>query len=232
MTTDTLGVDTWRTPHGVSVQLAHRTLTSDWNTLSAILTHDEYGLPHGQTGVLVDIGAHIGGWAIGAKLDNPAATVIAVEALPENVSLIRHNAERAGVDIEVIHGGASCGTEPVTIAYGSTESDFAKAHEFIGGGIWHDEASDRRTIVLDPVTLYSIVYRHGPIRLLKIDCEGCEWSFLDDPAIESVQEIVGEYHPRQGFGPARLRELLDPTHIIDFVDEREPFGNFRAVRRD
>ena len=187
-------------------------------------------MPRKQRGTFLDVGSHIGGWAIGAALDNPAATVVAIEALPENVHLIRHNAKRAEVDVTVIHGGASCGTEPVTIAYGSTESDFAKAHEFIGGGIWHTDASDRRTIDLDPVSLASIVAEHGPVRLMKIDCEGCEWSFLDDPSISEVHEIVGEYHPRQGFGPARLRELLDATHEVTFVDEAEPFGNFRAVR--
>lgn len=228
--TDVLGVDTWRSPRGVPVQLAYRPETSDWNTLSAILTHDEYDLPHGQSGVFLDVGAHIGGWSIGAALDNPDATVVAIEALPENVTLIRHNAKRAGVDVVVIHGGASCGTEPVTVAYGSTETDFARAHEFIGGGIWHDDASDRRTIDLDPVSLSSIVAEHGPVRLMKIDCEGCEWSFLDDPAIADVQEITGEYHPRQGLGPLRLREMLEPTHVVT-LDDAEPFGPFRAVRR-
>ena len=221
--------DTWTTPGGIRATLFFRENTSDWNTVNAIMgTNDEYKLASGMTGLLLDVGAHIGAWTIAAALDNPACQVVAIEALPENCEIIRENVSlnKVGDRVAVIEGAATCGTDPVTIAYGSTETEFARGHEFIGGGIWHDDAGDRKTIEAMPVTLEQF----GSVRLLKIDCEGCEWQFLDTPAVAIVEEMTGEYHPRQGYGPARLRELLEKTHKVT-LNDAEPFGLFTAVRR-
>lgn len=220
MTTDMLAVDTWRTPGRAVVQLAHRPETSDWNTLSSILTHDEYGIPKGQTGVFLDVGAHIGGWAIGVALDNPQATVIAVEALPENVSLLRHNAKRAEVEITVYDRAANDGSDAL-MGYGDTSTDFGRQHEFIGGM----DRNGVRTTEVRGISLALIVAVHGPIRLMKIDCEGCEYPFLASPAIGQVQEIVGEVHA----GWDRLVAILAATH--DVTGDGKDFGAFRAVRR-
>lgn len=224
-----LASDTWTTPGGIRATLFFRENTSDWNTVNAIMgTNDEYKLASGMTGLLLDVGAHIGAWTIAAALDNPEAQVVAIEALPENVEVIRENVSlnKVGDRVAVIEAAASCGTDPVTIAYGSTDTEFARGHEFIGGGIWHDDASDRKTIEVLSVTLEAF----GPVRFLKIDCEGCEWQFLDSPAIGNVAEMTGEYHPRQGHGPARLRELLEATHTVT-LDDTLDFGPFTAIRR-
>lgn len=222
-------LDTWRTPHGREAVLQYRADTSDWNTVNSIMgSNDEYHLARGMTGTLLDVGAHIGAWTVAAALDNPDAHVIAIEALPENVDLVRRNVALNGVAdrVTVIEGAASCGTEPVAIAYGSRVSDFEAQHYWIGGGIWHVDAVDRQVIEQPPVQLADF----GPVRSLKIDCEGCEWQFLDSPAVADVDEMVGEYHPRHGYGPARLREMLEPTHVLTLDDARD-FGPFRAVRR-
>lgn len=221
----------WVTPGGHQVTMEYRDDTSDWNTISAILTHDEYGMPHGTTGLglmstIVDVGAHVGAFAIGAKVDNPDATVVAIEALPENVELIRRNAELNAVEIDIRH--AAAGTNG-RIRYGSRMSDFEAQHYYIGGGVWQDNP-DATVIDVPTISIIDIFGEYGTISVLKIDCEGCEWSFLDDPLVLLVDAIVGEYHPRNGNGPARLRELLEPTHVVTLNDD-EPFGNFRAVRR-
>lgn len=225
MATATLGLDTWRTPGGVLVQLAHRPQTSDWNTLSAILTHDEYGMPKGKTGVFLDVGAHIGGWAVGVALDNPAATVIAIEALPENASLIVHNVKRAGVEERVTVYQRAAGREgaAVEIGYGDMSTEFGRQHEFIGNA----GATSNRTVSVPVITLEGVLKEaHADsIALMKIDCEGCEYPFLASPAIGQVEEIVGEVHA----GWDRLVALLDATHIV--TGEGKDFGSFRAVRR-
>ena len=223
---DELASDTWRTPGGRLLDLWFRPDTTDWNTLSAILTHSEYPIPRGEPGVFVDVGAHIGGWALGVAADNPLGRVFAIEALPENADLIRRNAESNGLDVVVLNRAA--GTDPV-VAYGTTDEEFQRQHRYIGGAIWQTGES-RRTVTLPTMSLTSLLRLTGPIRLLKIDCEGCEWAFLDDPAIGEVQEITCEYHPRGGFGPSRVRELLGATHDVT-LDDSQPFGPFRAMRR-
>lgn len=222
------------TPNDHAVSALYRSDTSDWNTISACLHDDEYGLAERSwEGVAIDVGAHVGGATMALLADNPGLRVVAIEALPQNVALLRSNLERNGFldRVEVIEGAANCGTEPVTIAYGTNVGTrFVREHRFIGGGIWQDGGPGGERVSSQPVSLSSIVARYGPISLVKIDCEGCEWSFLDDPAIALVSEIRGEYHPREGNGPAELRALLEATHDVT-LDDAEVFGPFRAVRR-
>lgn len=217
----------WRTPGGHDVSMIYRTDTTDWNTISAILTHDEYTMPRGLSGLIVDVGSHVGAFAIGAALDNPDATVLAIEAIPENWEQIVRNTKLNGVKTLTAWNYAA-GSDG-QVAYGTTGEDFERQHRYIGGAIWQDGA-DRKVIDLPTMALAEIVSRHKEVAFLKIDCEGCEWSFLDDPAIASVVEISGEYHPRGGMGPARIRELLEPTHDVT-LNDAEPFGPFHAVRR-
>lgn len=216
----------WVTPAGHSVVMYYRDDTSDWNTVASILTSDEYAMPRGLSGVILDVGSHIGAFAIGAAKDNPEATVIAVEALPENAELIQANSRINDARVTVYN--ASAGGDG-RVRYGSTISDFERQHYFIGGGIWQDDPA-AKIIAVDVLTLSDIVEKHGPIAFMKIDCEGCEWAFLSDPAIAQVHMIVGEHHPRHGMGPARLRELLEPTHTVT-LDDALDFGPFRAVLR-
>lgn len=225
--TPTQAID-FTTPRGRRAVFEVRPDTTDWMTVNACCTEDEYGLgASAWTGIALDVGAHIGGVSVMLAIDNPTLSVVAIEALPENAALCGANAIKNGVDdrVTVLQAGAGC----ETVAYGSTETAFAAAHRYIANGDWQTVPEARRLRV-PPLSLSDLVGWHGPFSLLKIDCEGCEWSFLDDPAVAEVAEIRGEYHPRDGHGPARLRELLEPTHIVH-CDDGAPFGPFRAVRR-
>lgn len=214
----------WVTPAGHQVTMEYRDDTSDWNTIASILTHDEYAMPRGLTGVILDVGSHIGAFAVGAALDNPESNVIAIEALPENVELIVRNAALNNANVTVHHRAA--GTDG-RIRYGSVVSDFEAQHYYIGGGVWQDDPS-ATVIEVPTTTLADFTDGTLPIAFLKIDCEGCEWSFLDHPFVRVIGEIAGEYHPRGGMGPARIRELLEPTHLV-ILDDALDFGAFRAV---
>lgn len=223
-------IDTFATRKGHSVQAGIRPETTDENSVRSCLVEDEYGLAERTwTGTAIDVGAHVGGVTLALLADNPSLHVVVVEALPANVEVIRANLFRNGFEgrATVIEGAASCGSEPVEVAYGASDTDFAHLHRFIGGAVWQDSGP---TVTVPAVSLTTLVERYGPISLVKIDCEGCEWSFLDDPAVSEVEEFRGEYHPRNGNGPARLRAMLEPTHVVT-LDDAEPFGPFRAVRR-
>jgi len=220
-----------RTPNGRSAFFSCRDDTTDLNTIVACVVQDEYGLgEHAWSGTALDVGAHIGGVSIMLALDNPSMKVVAVEALPENVNLLEMNALRNGVaDRVIVHqAAASSSTWPSIVAYGAEDTDFARQHRFIGNGDWQ-EVPEARRLKLPSLSLSALVEKHGPFSLLKIDCEGCEWSFLDDPAIAEVQEIRGEYHPREGNRPKELRALLE-THNVK-LDDSVAFGPFRAVRK-
>lgn len=218
---------TFETPHGRWITMEVREDTSDWNTVNAITrVGDEYHLPTGQTGWAVDVGAHIGAWTVALLVDNPDMRCVAIEALPENVSLIERNLALNGLHDRavVINAAASDSSAPVTVHYSADPH-----HEFIGS-----QGGAGRTIELPGVTLVDVldlVEAGGGdgIALLKSDCEGCEYPFLRSIGIGMVRAIEGEVH----FGSAQLRAILEGTHDVEFPGyaANPDFGPFTARLR-
>lgn len=215
-----VGVIDVHSPRGELVRLHYREETSDLATIGSTFRlwgklDDEYGLAHLYSdGLMVDVGGHVGSVCIAYLVDNPDARAVAVEPLPENVEMIRTNAESAGVADRLTIVAGACGT--TRVAYGHTD------HRYIGniGG------ANGEVVTVEEVTLSALVAEHGPVAVLKTDCEGGEWALLADPAVADVPLIVGEYHT---YGPVALHALLDATH--DVTAGTEPTGNFRAVRK-
>jgi FkbM family methyltransferase len=207
-------------PRGKSVRLHYREETSDLATIGSTFRLwgslvDEYQLADLHSdGLMVDVGGHIGSVCIAYLVDNPEARAVAVEPLPENVEMIRTNAQSAGVSDRLSIVAGAFGT--TSVAYGHTD------HRYIGniGG------ANGEVVTVEEITLTGLIAEHGPVSVLKTDCEGGEWALLADPAVADVPLIVGEYHT---FGPVALHALLDATH--DVTAGTEPTGNFRAVRR-
>lgn len=222
----TTTVEVFSTPHSRPIHMEIRPGTSDWNTVNAITgQHDEYHLPAGLSGWALDVGSHIGACAIALALDNPDLRVIAIEALPENVELLRRNVERNRVQdrVTVLEGGAGDGSA-VRIGYGSDVD-----HEFIGNA-WAPETNRGVTVAgfsLEGILAQFDIYR---VAWMKIDCEGCEAPFLESPAIGRVDHIEGEVHP---VAAAALRRFLPLTHEVSFPGEKAnpDFGPFVATVR-
>lgn len=220
-------VEVFSTPHSRPLYMEVRADTSDWNTVNAISgIHDEYHLPEGLSGWALDVGAHIGAAAICLALDNPDLRVIAIEALPENVELLRRNVERNRVQdrVTVLEGGAGDGSA-VRVGYGADG-----VHDFIGN-TWAPE--ENRSVTVPGFSLEGILAQFDIYRIawMKIDCEGCEAPFLESPAIGRVDHIEGEVHPQAG--GANLRRILEGTHDVSFPREaaNPDFGPFVATIR-
>jgi FkbM family methyltransferase len=207
-------------PRGRKVTLGYREETSDLATIGSTfrlwgILHDEYRLAdiHSE-GLMVDVGGHIGSVAIAFLVDNPEARAVAVEPLPENIEMIRENAERAGVADRLTVIAGAFGTTKV--AYGHTD------HRYIG----NITGANGEVATVAQITLADIVAEHGPVAVLKTDCEGGEWALLAEPAIADVPLIIGEYHTS---GPVALHALLQKTHTV--TSDTGSTGNFRAVAK-
>ena len=220
----------WRTPGGHEVRSLIRDGTNDWNTQNAIFADDEYGIPSGQSGVAIDVGAYLGGVSIAYALDNPEARVIAIEPVPPNVELIRQNIALNGLEGRILVIAGAVGTGDVTVPYAYTGSESAEHHAFVGGSTLFDPTEAHETVTYPGLTLTRLVAGND-IAWLKIDTEGAEWTFLDDPAVANIETIVGEWHPYGGHTVGDMASLLGSTHVVTFSGPQAGPGGFRAVRR-
>ncbi len=212
-------------PRGTEVTLYCRDDTSDLATIGSTWSlwgelHDEYELQWVRsTGLMIDVGAHIGSVCIAFLVDNPEARAIAIEPLPENLDMIAMNAASAGVTdrLTVLPKAVGDG-KPTTIRYGND------VHEFIGN--IRGSEGPIRTV---PTLTFRQVVNGQQVDLMKIDCEGGEWPFFASakPAdLKRVKRIVGEYHHE---GSDRLLGYLEGTHDVSTVGADT--GLFRAVVR-
>lgn len=239
------------TPGGRQVTYVCRDGTNDAGVAISLNSwdgtlRDEYRMKDRRlSGWAIDVGAHIGALAVSMALDNPDLKVLAIEGVPENAALAIENAARNGVAdrVDVINAFAAApGTAKGVCHYGyrvveGVDPGYISAHRFIGG-TWGEQGGDGEPEFhtdLAAVSLDGLLTKYGidEVALLKLDCEGCEWAFLDTPATAKVQTIVGEYHGRvTAKSPVkRLRELL-PDHDVTAWDETHiDMGLFEAVRR-
>jgi len=224
----------WFTPRGRAVEFAYRAETSDWNTINSVMSpNDEYGLAGlNLSGSALDIGAHVGSVSIALAMDNPDLRVIAVEAISENADLARENAERNGLGdrITVLTCAAAApGIETTEVLWRSQGDENATHHAFIGNSrlVYDTLTLPHETATVACVSLGSLL--ESEAAFVKIDCEGCEWGFLSDPAVKRVERITGEWHPTGGHELQDIVALLSPTHVVDAWGEGP--GGFRAVRR-
>lgn len=185
----------------------------------------------GPAEVVFDIGAHIGTFARLWHERNPEARIVCVEACPENLVALRAN---VGEFAEVVH--AACTYAPGRVVLRNAVRPDC---ESTGGSIVVQEADleesrlcaeaakywdDRRE--LPTVTLEDLLQRFqlDHIDVLKLDCEGSEFSILGEtPSLSRIGAVIGEYHGREAFERLVAERLADWT--VRSYDQGE-LGNF------
>ena len=221
-------------PKGRPASLRYRSGTSDLATIGSTWElwgklEDEYGLgalPE-LSGNAIDIGAHIGSITFALLADHPDLTVTAVEPLTDNCEVIEETARANGWTdrLTLLHGGIAKG-KTTDIAFNFAGDDYLANHRFIGGMVLGTTVA-HQTETVPAYRLSDIIGDGAPF--LKVDCEGCEWALLDDPAVSKVERIVGEGHPKDWL--KRVHKLLDATHDVEVISDRGGPGTFRAVRK-
>lgn len=199
------------TPGGRPFRLECRDGVNDQDVAHSVTAGDEYGLRGlDLSGWALDIGASIGDVAIPLALDHPGLRVVALEPVPESRELLIRNLALNGVaDGQILVNGRAAtraSVDGVLLAYG------VGIHRYVGSMVGSEMVAS-----VEGVSLGGLLDGYGiaDLALLKADCEGCEWGFLDDAAVARVDLIVGEWHPP---GDAqRLAELLHATHDVAVV---------------
>jgi FkbM family methyltransferase len=152
---------------------------------------------------VVDVGANIGYTAlVAAQAVRPGGRVIAVEPHPDNVALLRHNAEaNAAGAVEVV--AAAAWREPGTVRL---------AVSAVNAGDHRTEAlaSERATVEVPAVRVDDVV-GDAAVDLIKLDCQGCEHVVLAGAA-----ELIARSRPLilAEFWPIGIRQLGDDPAAV------------------
>lgn len=152
--------------------------------------YDNPHFPIKEDDIVVDIGAHIGAFAIRAAKLARLGRVYAYEASSKNYSLLERNAQLCGVDNLIIHHKAISDTRGEVKFY-------QPGHNGALGSLMQD--TDSPMEIVESITLSDIISENeiDKIDLLKIDAEGAEYNILlNSPAaaLANVQRIILEYH--------------------------------------
>lgn len=222
-----------RTPRGHPATFAVRDDTSDLSVIGSTFAGvagsglvDEYALRDTHiTGRFVDVGAHIGSVTVAVLLDNPDATAICVEPIPENVAALRENLALNGLTERATVIEGAVGTDAVFYRFAGTEHLETNRYIANSTGIVFGESQSSERIAVRRVALSELL----PCAAMKLDCEGGEWALFRQRGLATVPLIFGEYH--FGEGQPGVTKALGRTHAITFDHVGDGAGNFRAVRR-
>jgi FkbM family methyltransferase len=164
----------------------------------------------GDAPVVLDIGSHIGSFAIALAAASPGAVVHAYEASPSTAKWLSRNVKANGYT-ERVHVHA----EAVSNHHGSlsiVDNGQASAHN----GLTAPTGSGA-VVQVPCVTFAEALHRAGGhIDLVKLDAEGSEYDIIlsSNPAHwRTVQQVVMEYHPVAGRSLDAIADFLERTGI-------------------
>jgi FkbM family methyltransferase len=168
--------------------------TMDEAMFQYIMANDEYHLPDAfqPDDIIIDIGVHIGSFCYKA-LQRGSNYVYGFEAEPSNFQCAVRNLESFGGRVRLQNKAVwRSDREPDTLYFTSSPD---RANTGGGNVVWANEGPAISTIALDDIL--RDVTRNGKkrVRLLKIDCEGSEFTILmTSRLLHLVDEIAGEFH--------------------------------------
>ncbi len=205
-------------------QVAYRVGTPDESILEQhSFDHDIYfpAIPQytpAATDVIIDIGAHIGGFALLAASKVPDGAVHAIEACHETCNLLQINAALNRLDnIHVAHLALTGYKGTGTLYYD------------LGEGNWGHSMTNRyskygETVPTDTLGNYMRDHHIERCQLAKLNCEGAEFDIL----LNSSKDILGRierliilYHCDLA-GTHTEAELLDHLKSCGFATTLQP----------
>ena len=199
-----------------------------WNDIVNI---NEYRLPESfdPLDVIVDIGGHCGIFAW-ACLSRGAGRVVSVEPSPENFARLCHNLMRFGARSSRVP--AAAWSQPGEVRIEQKDG----ARHTGGWSAMGTEGGVKVAAVSFEQLVESAASRsRRNIRLVKLDCEGSEWTILKSfTRWDLVDSWCGEYHNVQNEEAAKiLREIFEShgyaTEVIPHAKATH-LGHFFAYR--
>lgn len=164
----------------------------DSNALYEVLHEKEYGFLDGSveatsSPTIIDVGAHIGTFAIWALDRNPAAEILSVEADPATYRVLQKNNRPSRGNWEILNKAAS-------------NVDGAKVRFSNDGPSMSHRISPNGALEIETISLEALINRMPSKRyidILKVDIEGAEEQFLcaAPHMLSRVRCLIVELHP-------------------------------------
>ncbi|MBV8280565.1 MAG: FkbM family methyltransferase [Candidatus Eremiobacteraeota bacterium] len=158
---------------------------------------------------VIDVGANIGDTAV--YFAQQGARVIAYEPDPQMCALGRDNAELNGLQVEFHDAGVGGATQQLRLSATPEGADSMSVTLFPGESPLN--RMHTATVPVRIVALQDVLAPLDSVALLKMDCEGCEYSALRSTApaaLRKIGHIIMEYH-------ARGDELIELLRAAGFV---------------
>lgn len=152
--------------------------------------------------IVIDIGGHVGLFALFAASRWPNVEVHSFEPLPANIFHFAQNVERSGLSNIHLHQYAiSANGLPVTLYMREDNTGAASSFSHRGGG-------SQSKVQVPSMTLDDALFTVAGERrcaLLKLDCEGAEHEVVaTTKALTKIDRIRGEIHVSQQLSAAGL----------------------------
>jgi FkbM family methyltransferase len=176
-----------------------------------IFVNGEYPNTFQADDTVVDIGGHVGLFALYASQYVPNGRVYSFEPSPYNYERFQEHMEKNNITNVEVSRCAVTGSTADTTLYLSQDtganSIYKKcAHEYF------QPHQTKQDVVVESTTLSRILEKVGYISYLKIDCEGAEYDILESltpQEFSKIKQIVLEWHPVDGKSVRGLMDLLE-----------------------
>jgi len=187
---------------------------------------------------LLDVGAHIGIFATRYHELYPETRITCVEACRDNIACLEQNVSDFAT---VVHAACTYDPRPMYMANSIGPGGLAtggsvmvpvgmKAEEVVHIETWNRAHwEDRRPI--PKVTVEQLMdIAGGTFGVIKLDCEGCEFSVLEHSPLDGVQAIVGEYHHGEKWHET-MEKMVNNGWSCEMWNAGQNLGIFRLERR-
>ena len=206
------------------VQCRREYLEPDAEVVRDIVHEDAYNLkinPHIWDGPLnvVDVGGHIGSFAVAVKRLCPDATIVSIEANPKNAEMCRVNVD-GGIStvLNAACAGSDVPRQLLDCVHPATESPGGSELVPLGEEPSITSKFTSTPLEVAAVTLDQVMDRFGfdHIDVLKLDCEGSEFEILENAPLHRINWIFGEFHENHAAG-RRWADVIERMTATGFV---------------
>lgn len=176
--------------NGLKIKL--RTRSTDLQAFVNVWIINEYrikGFEILENNVIIDIGGHIGLFALYASIISPNGKIISIEPYPPNFLLLKENITNNNLNNIIFINKAVTDSNKNIELFIDTCDD--AAHSIYSNG--------KNSIRIDGITLEEIIIKNkiSKCDMLKMDCEGAEYEILKNLPLEyfkKIDKIIMEYH--------------------------------------